>query len=288
MDKPQPSAQKQDRQPGIEKEMEPQALWIRDSYRGSDKLKDKVAIVTGGDSGIGRAATVHFAREGADVAIVYLDEHEDAEATKQMVEKEGRRCLLIAGDVAESAFCRSAVQKTVDTFGKLDILVNNAAQQVLHDDPVDISDEEWVRTFDINIHGYFYMAKAALPHIRKTKGAIINTTSVNAFAGHATLLPYTSTKGAIAGFTRALSKMVVSDGVRVNQVAPGPIWTPLIPSTMGQFDPDMVDDFGSQAPMGRVGQPAELGPGYVYLASEESSYMTGQTLHINGGMIVNG
>ncbi|WP_456268932.1 SDR family oxidoreductase [Kushneria sp. AK178] len=280
--------QKQGRQPGVEGEMTPAAEFIRDSYRGSGKMQDLVAIVTGGDSGIGRATAVHFAREGADVAVMYLDEQDDAETTKQMIEAEGRRALLIAGDVADADFCRSAVQQTVDTFGKLDVLVNNAAQQVLHDRPEETSDEEWRRTFDVNIHGYFYMAKAAIPHLRETKGTVINTTSVNAFAGNANLLAYTTTKGANAGFTRALSKMCVGDGIRVNQVAPGPIWTPLIPSTMGQYDEDMVEDFGSQSPMGRVGQPAELGPAYVYLASQDSSYVTGQTIHVNGGMIVNG
>ncbi|ARS54473.1 SDR family oxidoreductase [Kushneria konosiri] len=280
--------QKQDRQPGVEGEMTPPAEFMHPDYRGSAKMQDLVAIVTGGDSGIGRAAAVHFAREGADVAIMYLDEHEDAEATKQMIEAEGRRALLIAGDVADADFCRQSVQKVVDTFGKLDVLVNNAAQQVLHHRPEETSDEEWRRTFDVNIHGYFYMAKAALPHLRETKGAIINTTSVNAFAGHANLLAYTTTKGANAGFTRALSKMCVEDGIRVNQVAPGPIWTPLIPSTMGAFDESIVEDFGSQSPMGRAGQPSELGPAYVYLACRDSSYVTGQTIHVNGGMIVNG
>ncbi|OHV08954.1 SDR family oxidoreductase [Kushneria phosphatilytica] len=280
--------QQQDRQPGVEGEMTPPAEFIRDDYQGSGKLRGRVAIVTGGDSGIGRAVALHFAREGADVVIPYLDEHEDASETKRRVEAEGRHCLLLDGDLSQAAFCRDVVARTIDQFDRLDVLVNNAARQELHDDPEATSDEEWLTTFDVNIHAYFYMAKAALPHLRRSGGTIINSTSVNAYAGHPKLLAYTTTKGAISGFTRALSQMTVGDGVRVNQVAPGPIWTPLIPSTMGQFDTDMVEDFGAQSPMGRAGQPSELGPAYVYLASRDSSYVSGQTIHVNGGMIVNG
>ena len=280
-------AQKQDRQPGLEDEMHPSAEFIRDGYQSCDKLAGDVAMVTGGDSGIGRAVAAHFAREGADVAIVYLDEHEDAEEAKEMVERENQDCLLFDGDVRESAFCQAAVEETLDSFGGIDILVTNAAQQVVKTDLTEISDEQWEETFAINMHGYFYMARAVLPHL-EAGDVIINTTSVNAFLGNDMLIDYSSTKGAIAGFTRSLSQQVASEGIRVNQVAPGPIWTPLIPATMGQYDPELVEEFGTDVPMGRPGQPAELGPAYVYLACDDSSYMSGQTLHLNGGKILNG
>lgn len=280
-------AQAQERQPGTEGEMGPPAEFIRDDYRGSAKLEDAVAIVTGGDSGIGRTAAVHFAREGADVAVVYLDEHEDAERTEEMIDAEGQESLLLDGDLRDSAFCQAVVEETIEAFGDVDVLVNNAAQQVVKTDLTEITDEQWEETFNTNMHGYFYMSRAVLPHL-DDGDTIINTTSVNAFLGNDMLIDYSSTKGAIAGFTRSLSQQVASDGIRVNQVAPGPIWTPLIPATMGQYDSEAVEEFGTGVPMGRPGQPSELGPAYVYLACEDSSYMSGQTLHLNGGTTLNG
>ncbi|WP_336362745.1 SDR family oxidoreductase [Halalkalicoccus salilacus] len=278
--------QEQDRRPGVEREMQPPAEFIRDGYRGSDKLDGKVAIVTGGDSGIGRAAAVHFAREGADVAVVYLEEDEDARRTAELIEEEGPSSLAIEGDVRDSAFCQAAVEEVVEEFGGVNVLVNNAATQVVKSDLTEITDEQWEETFATNIHGYFYMARETLPYL-DDGDTIINTTSINAYVGKATLVDYSSTKGAIVAFTRSLSQQVADEGIRVNQVAPGPIWTPLIPATIGQYDPEMVEEFGTDVPMGRPGQPSELGPAYVYLASRDSSYMTGQTLHINGGSIVN-
>lgn len=280
-------AQKQDRQPGLESEMNPPAEFIRDSYKGSGKLAGKVALVSGGDSGIGRAAAVHFAREGADVAIMYLDEHEDAAAAQQMIDAEGQRCLLLPGDVRDSRYCNDAVQQTVKAFGRLDVLVNNAGRQEVRTRLEDITDEQWETTFATNIHGYFYLTRAALPHL-KAGASIINTTSINSFIGNPMLVDYTATKGAIDGFTRALSQRLIDREIRVNQIAPGPIWTPLQPATIGRHDPQMLEGFGSQMPMGRCGQPSELGPAYVYLACEDSSYVSGQTIHINGGKVVNG
>lgn len=278
--------QEQDRRPGVEREMQPPAEFIRDDYRGSDKLDGKVAIVTGGDSGIGRAAAVHFAREGADVAVVYLEEDEDARRTTELIEEEGQSSLAIEGDVRDSAFCQAAVEEVVEEFGGVNVLVNNAATQVVKSDLTEITDEQWEETFATNIHGYFYMARETLPYL-DDGDTIINTTSINAYVGKATLVDYSSTKGAIVAFTRSLSQQVADEGIRVNQIAPGPIWTPLIPATIGQYDPEMVEEFGTDVPMGRPGQPSELGPAYVYLASRDSSYMTGQTLHLNGGSIVN-
>ncbi|PSQ21755.1 NAD(P)-dependent oxidoreductase [Halobacteriales archaeon QS_8_65_32] len=280
-------AQQQDEQPGTESEMGPHAEFIRENYRGSAKLEGKAAIVTGGDSGIGRAAALHFAREGADVAVIYLDEHEDAEETAERIEAEGGESLLLSGDVRDSAFCRAATEEVVDTFDGIDVLVNNAAQQVVQTDLTEISDEQWEETFATNIHGYFYLTRAVLPYL-DDGNTIINTTSINAFVGSGRLVDYSSTKGAIAAFTRSLSQQVASEGIRVNQVAPGPIWTPLIPATIGQADPDAVAEFGTDVPMGRPGQPSELGPAYVYLACEDSSYMSGQTIHLNGGTVLNG
>lgn len=279
--------QQQDRLPGRDTEMHPQAEFIRDSYKGSGKLVGKVALISGGDSGIGRAAAVHFAREGADVAIMYLDEHEDAENAKLMVEAEGQRCLLIAGDIRDSRHCNDAVEQTVKAFGRLDVLVNNAGRQEVQTRLEDITDEQWEKTFATNIHGYFYLTRAALPHLQ-AGASIINTTSINSFIGHPLLVDYTSTKGAIDGFTRALSQQLIEHDIRVNQIAPGPVWTPLQPPSLGKHDPQMLEDFGSQMPMGRCGQPSELGPAYVYLACEDSSYVSGQTIHINGGKVVNG
>ncbi len=280
-------AQKQDRLPGLEREMDPPAEFIRDDYKGSGKLAGKVALVSGGDSGIGRAAALHFAREGADVAILYFDEHEDAEDAKRLIEAEGRRGLALAGDIRDSGFCNDAVAKTVEAFGHLDVLVNNAGRQEVQTRLEDITDEQWENTFATNIHGYFYLTRAALHHL-KAGASIINTTSINSFIGHPMLVDYTATKGAIDGFTRALSQQLIERDIRVNQIAPGPIWTPLQPATLGKHDPQMLEDFGSQMPIGRCGQPSELGPAYVYLACKDSSYVSGQTIHINGGKVVNG
>ncbi len=276
-------AQHQNQQPGRESEMTPQPQAEDFKYQGSGKLREKVALITGGDSGIGRAAAIAYAKEGADVAIVYLNEHEDAEKTKQMIEKEGRSCLTMAGDVGDENFCQQAVQQTVDQFGRLDILVNNAAEQHPKESIEEISAEQLERTFRTNIFSMFYLTKAALPHL-KEGSAIINTTSVTAYKGSEQLLDYSSTKGAIVAFTRSLSQSLIKKGIRVNGVAPGPIWTPLIPST---FPEDKVKEFGKQVPMGRAGQPEEVAPSFVFLASDDSSYMAGQILHPNGGVVVN-
>ncbi len=276
--------QHQDRQPGIESEMTPRPQAEDPQYRGSGKLQGKVALITGGDSGIGRAVAVVYAKEGADVVIVYLNEHEDAKQTKQRVEQEGRRCLAIAGDVGDEPFCQQAVQQTVDEFGQLDILVNNAAMQQPQESIAKISAEQLERTFRTNIFSMFYLTKAALPHL-KAGSAIINTTSVTAYKGNPTLLDYSSTKGAIVAFTRSLSQALIEKGFRVNGVAPGPVWTPLIPAT---FPEEKVESFGAQVPMKRPGQPKEIAPSYVFLASDDSSYMAGQILHPNGGSVVNG
>ncbi|GBF07716.1 short-chain dehydrogenase [Deinococcus aerius] len=276
--------QTQEDQPGHESQMTLEPITIRDDYRGSGKLEGKVALITGGDSGIGRAVAVHFAREGADVAIVYLDEHEDAQATVGMVEGEGRRALAIAGDIGDPQFCQQAVQRTVQELGGLDILVNNAAEQHPQESITDITPEQLERTFRTNIFAMFYLTQAALPHLKKGS-AIINTTSVTAYKGSPQLLDYSSTKGAIVAFTRSLSQSLAEQGIRVNAVAPGPIWTPLIPST---FPQEKVESFGQDVPLKRPGQPAEVAPAYVFLASEDGSFMAGQVLHPNGGEVVNG
>ena len=276
--------QHQEQQPGIESEMTPKPKADDAQYRGSDKLRDKVALITGGDSGIGRAVAILYAKEGADVAIGYLNEHDDAKETKKLVEEQGRRCLTIAGDIGDETFCQQMVQQTVDEFGKLDILVNNAAEQHPQESIEDISAEQLERTFRTNIFSMFYLTKAALKHL-KEGSAIVNTTSVTAYKGSPQLLDYSSTKGAIVAFTRSLSKSLVEKKIRVNGVAPGPIWTPLIPAT---FPEDKVESFGAQVPMKRAGQPEEVAPGYVFLASDDSSYMSGQILHPNGGDVVNG
>lgn len=277
-------AQKQDQQPGLEGEMTPKPSFDNPDYRGSGKLGGKVALITGGDSGIGRAVAVYYAREGADVAIVYLNEHSDAEETKKQVEAEGKRCLVIAGDVGDEAFCREAVQQTVSELGKLDILVNNAAEQHPQESLEDITAEQLERTFRTNIFGMFFMTKAALKHLGEGS-AIINSCSVTAFRGSGSLLDYASTKGAIVAFTRSLAQNLAEKKIRVNSVAPGPIWTPLIPST---FPAEKVGSFGEETLMKRPGQPEEVAPSYVFLASSDSSYITGQTLHPNGGEIVGG
>ncbi|MFC7514988.1 SDR family oxidoreductase [Herbaspirillum sp. GCM10030257] len=275
--------QHQDKQPGSEQAMSPKPQAEMRNYKGSGKLKGKVALVTGGDSGIGRAAAIGFAKEGANVVIAYLDEHEDAKETQRYIEAEGRECVLIAGDVGDAAFCSKMIDTAVSSFGKLDILVNNAAQQYPQQSIEDITEEQLLKTFRTNIFSMFFTVKAALPHL-KPGARIINTTSVTAYRGSSHLLDYSSTKGAIVAFTRSLSQQLIERGILVNAVAPGPIWTPLIPAT---FDEKQVSTFGQQAPMGRAGQPDEVGPCYVFLASEDTSYMTGQVLHPNGGEVVN-
>jgi NAD(P)-dependent dehydrogenase (short-subunit alcohol dehydrogenase family) len=269
----------QDQEPGHESQLEPKPDW-EPRYKGSDRLKDKVAIVTGGDSGIGRAVAALFAREGADVAIVYLCEHDDANKTKEIVEKEGRRAITIAGDIGDKQFCERAVQQTMDQLGRLDVLVNNAGEQHWAKDITDIDEHQLRRTFQTNIFGMFFMTQAARPHL-KEGAAVINTTSETTYEGSKLLLDYSSTKGAILGFTRALAKNLVKDGIRVNGVAPGPIWTPLNP--FGGQPKDKLPEFGKDTPMGRPGQPNEVAPCYLFLACEDSSYMTGQVLHPDGG-----
>lgn len=276
--------QHQEEQPGRESEMTPRPKADDPQYRGSGKLEGKIALITGGDSGIGRAVAIAFAKEGADVAIMYLNEHDDAKETKRMVEEQGRRAVTIAGDIGDENFCQQAVQQAVDEFGKLDILVNNAGEQHPQESIENITSEQLERTFRTNIFSMFFLTKAALKHL-KEGSAIVNTTSVTAYKGSPQLLDYSSTKGAIVAFTRSLSQSLVEKGIRVNAVAPGPIWTPLIPST---FPEEKVAKFGKQVPMQRAGQPEELAPSYVFLASDDSSYMSGQVLHPNGGEVVNG
>jgi NAD(P)-dependent dehydrogenase (short-subunit alcohol dehydrogenase family) len=272
----------EDALPGLERDLEPKPDWTP-RYPGSGRLKDKVALITGADSGIGRAVAALFAREGADVAILYLCEHEDAAETKRIVEAEGRRAITIAGDVGEKDFCERAVAETMDALGRLDILVNNAAEQHPDEDIRDITEQQLKRTFQTNIFGYFFMVQAARPHLRRG-AAIINCTSVTMYKGSAELLDYSATKGAITAFTRSLSQNLVEDGIRVNAVAPGPIWTPLNP--FGGQPPEKIPDFGKDTPMGRPGQPNEVAPSFLFLACEDSSYMTGQVLHPNGGEVV--
>jgi NAD(P)-dependent dehydrogenase (short-subunit alcohol dehydrogenase family) len=276
--------QHQNQQPGVEDKMTPEPTYIDPNYKGSGKLEGKVAIVTGGDSGIGKSVAIYYAKEGADVAVVYLEETEDAKETKQEVEAAGRKCLLLAGDLGDESFAKEVVSKTLDEFGKVNILVNNAGEQHPQTSLLDISTEQLEKTFRTNIFSMFHLTKAVLPHLDKGS-SIINTASITAYAGHPKLIDYSSTKGAIVTFTRSLSTNLADSGIRVNAVAPGPIWTPLIPSTFTEED---VAKFGTDTPLGRAGQPYELAPGYVYLASDDSSYVSGQMLHINGGKIVNG
>ena len=271
-------------EPGKEGLMNPRPEYRGEDYKAAGKLEGKTAIITGGDSGIGRSVAVLYAREGADVAILYLDQHQDADETRTVVEQYGRRCLTFAGDVADRGVCRKVIDETLAAFGKLDILVNNAAEQHPQEKLEDISEEQWEKTFRTNIFGMFQMTKAALPHLGKG-ASIINTTSVTAYKGSPQLLDYSATKGAITAFTRSLSMNLAERGIRVNGVAPGPIWTPLIPST---FDADEVAEFGSNTPMKRPGQPDEVAPAYVYLASSDAAYVSGQVIHVNGGTVVNG
>ena len=274
----------EDALPGDEHKLEPKPDW-EPRYPGSGRLKDKVAIVTGADSGIGRAVAALYAREGADIAIFYLCEHEDAEKTKSIVEGEGRRAILVPGDLGDPEFAKQAVQKVIDTFGRLDILVNNAGEQHPDKDIRDITDEQLRRTFQTNIFSMFYLVQAARRHLKKG-AAIINCTSVTMYEGSKKLLDYSATKGAITAFTRSLSANLVKDGIHVNAVAPGPIWTPLNP--FGGKPAEEIPDFGKDTPIGRPGQPNEVAPAFLFLACEDASYMTGQVLHPNGGEIVNG
>ncbi|MDX1836757.1 KR domain-containing protein [Legionella taurinensis] len=277
-------AQHQQRQPGIEAIMTPQPEYLSSSYKGSEKLQGKIALITGGDSGIGRAVACAFAMEGADLVVHYLNEQQDAEKTKKIIENTGQSCLLLAANLQNYTACDEVVRQTMERYGRLDILVNNVAEQHPQDTMEEISCEQMENTFKTNFFSYFYMIKAALPFLKKGS-VIINTTSVTAYKGSEHLIDYSATKGAILALTRSLSQNLVSRGIRVNAVAPGPIWTPLIPSS---FNEEEVQEFGSQVPMKRAGQPAEVAPAYVFLASNDSSYMTGQVIHPNGGVIVNG
>lgn len=270
--------------PGHESRLEPKPDW-RPRYPGSNRLAGKVALVTGGDSGIGRAVAALFAREGASVSIVYLCEHDDAQKTAQIVAEEGGHSVLLAGDIGDRSFCDRAVAETVEKFGCLDILVNNAGEQHPDKDITDISEEQLRRTFQTNVFGMFYMTQAARPHLKKG-GAIINCASITGYKGSKELLDYASTKGAIVAFTRSLSENLVGEGIRVNAVAPGPIWTPLNP--MGGASEEKIAHFGESTPMGRAGQPNEVAPAFLFLACEDASYMSGQVLHPNGGTVVNG
>lgn len=276
--------QHQERQPGRQSPMVPPPRSEMRDYKAAGKLSGKTALISGGDSGIGRAVAIAFAKEGADVAILYLEEHEDAEATRTFIEAENRRALSIAGDIADSAFCREAVRKTIEAFGRIDILVNNAAEQHVVTNFEDIEDTLIERTFRTNILGMLFLTRSALKHIPEG-GAIVNTTSVTAYRGSPGLIDYSATKGAIVAFTRSLSAALVERKIRVNAVAPGPVWTPLIPAS---FAADKVESFGTNTPMKRAGQPDEIAPCFVFLASDDASYMTGQTLHPNGGQIVGG
>lgn len=276
--------QHQNQQPGIESLMDPRPVFDNPNYIGSGKLTNKVAVITGGDSGQGRAIAVAFAKEGADVVIVYLNEHTDAAETKQFVEQKGRKCIAIAGDIGNEAFCQQVVEQTIAKFGKLDILVNNAAEQYVQNSLENISSEQMERTFRTNFFSIFYLSKAALPHM-KPGSAIINAASLAAYEGNEQLIDYSATKGAIVAFTRSLSKSLHGQGIRVNGVVPGTIWTPLIPAS---FPADQVANWGAKNPMKRAGQPYEVAPAYVYLASDDSSYVSGQFIHVNGGVITNG
>jgi len=270
--------------PGKELKMDPMPVSEKPQQKGSGKLENKIALITGADSGIGKAVAILFAKEGADIAVSYLNEHEDAEDTKARVEKYGRKCLLIPGDVSDEKHCVSLVKKTIKTFDRIDVLVNNAAIQIEVESLDDVKTKDLVKTFQTNIFSFFWITKAALAHMKRGS-SIINTTSVTAYRGSPALIPYATTKGAIVAFTRSLSANLADKGIRVNAVAPGPIWTPLIVSS---FDPEKVAKHGSDVPMKRPGEPAEVAPCYLFLASDDASYMTGQVIHPNGGEIVNG
>ena len=270
--------------PGKESRMDPQPIYDDPEKKGSGRLKSKTAIITGGDSGIGRAISVAYAKEGCNVVIVYNIADNDADETKKAAESYGGKVLLIKGDIGDSSFCNQVVERTIQEFGGIDILVNNAAEQHMQKSLEDITDEQLLRTFKTNIFSMFYLTRAALPHM-KEGSVIINTSSVTAFKGNQNLIDYSASKGAVTAFTRSLSQNLAGRKIRVNQVAPGPIWTPLIVSTL---EPVAIQNFGKDTPLQRPGQPVELAEAYVYLASSDSSYMTGQTIHINGGTIING
>ena len=276
-------AQHQEQQPGLESLMNPKPVAEDAAYLGSAKLKGKVAIISGGDSGIGRAVAIAYAKEGAAVVIAHLHEHDDANETKARIEQLGQRCVVLAGDIGDEVFCQEIINQTIQAFGKIDILVNNAGEQHPQNSLLDVTTAQLERTFRTNIFSYFFLTKAALPHL-KSGSVIINTASITAYEGHDQLIDYSATKGAVVSFTRSLSESLCKLGIRVNGVAPGPIWTPLIPAS---FQADHVATFGSTTPMKRAGQPKELAPAYVFLASEDSSFMSGQMLHINGGTIIN-
>lgn len=276
--------QHQQNQPGLEGPMNPRPIFEDTHYRGSGKLQGKVALISGGDSGIGRAVAIAFAKEGADVAILYLNEHEDASETKARIEASGCRCLALAGEIGEEAFAQQAVATTMQEYGHLDILVNNAAEQYPQNSILDITQAQLEQTFRTNVFGNFYLTKAALPFL-KPGSTIINTTSITAYAGNELLIDYSASKGAVVSLTRSLSESLVKTGIRVNGVAPGPVWTPLIPASFAAED---VATFGSTTPMQRAGQPFELAPAYVFLAANDSAFMSGQILHVNGGQIING
>ena len=276
--------QSQAHQPGLESEMDPRPESQMREWHGAEKLSGKVALISGGDSGIGRAVAIGFAKEGADVVIAYLDEHEDAQETMKLIQAEGRRAMAVSGDIGSSAFCDDLVDQAVKAMGRLDILVNNAAEQHLQPDFEKISDEQIERTFRTNIFSQFYLTRAALPHL-KAGAAIINTTSVTAYKGSPTQIDYAATKGAIVAFTRSLSMLLMDRGIRVNAVAPGPIWTPLIPAS---YPAEKTAQHGEGVPMKRAGQPDEVAPSYIFLASSDASYMSGQVLHPNGGSVING
>lgn len=284
MNDPQTMPKQEQNLPGSEKEMDPKPVVDDPDYKPSEKLKDKIVFITGADSGIGKAAAILLAKEGAKVAIVYLNEHEDAEEAKSLIEKYGSECILIPGDISKEQFCKDAIQKTIDAYGRIDVLINNAAEQHEAKEITDIKTENLVHTFEVNIFSMFYITKAALPHM-KDGSVIINTTSVTAYKGSPELLDYSATKGAIVAFTRSLSQSLVEKNIRVNGVAPGPIWTPLIPAS---YDEEKVSEHGKKTPMKRAGQPVEVAPCYLFLASSASSYMSGQILHPNGGTVVNG
>ncbi len=275
-------AQHQDVQSGMEYLMNPLPIFDNPEVTGSGKLKDKVTIITGGDSGIGRAISVLFAKEGSDIAIVYLNEKEDALVTQKAVESYGRKCMLIEGDLRKEAFSSFIVENVIKNLGKIDILINNCGVQFPQNSILDITAEQLKNTFETNIFSFFYLTKAVLPHLAP-HSSIINTTSVTAFEGHKTLIDYSSTKGAISVFTKSLALSLASEKIRVNAVAPGPIWTPLIPAS---FSKEEVSIFGTDVPLKRAGQPFELAPAYLYLASDDSRYVTGQIIHVNGGSMV--
>ncbi|WP_368488712.1 SDR family oxidoreductase [Clostridium sp. BJN0013] len=274
----------QNRHPGIESQMNPRPVFEDPNYNGNNRLKDKVALITGGDSGIGRAVAVAFAKEGCNVAIIYYDEHDDAKYTKEIVEKNGRQCLLLPGDISDDNFCSTAVKNTMDKFNKIDILVNNAGVQFTQNSIEDITNEQLERTFKTNIFSMFYLTRAALPYLNPGS-SIINTSSITAYSGNETLLDYSCTKGAIVSFTRSMALSLIGRNIRVNAVAPGPVWTSLIPSS---FSAEKVGKFGSNSPIKRPAQPVEIAPAYVFLASPESSYVTGEIIHINGGQFIGG